>query len=333
MTRQRRTAFTRLEALVVVALLGVLFALGVPLVLRARLAAKRQQSENNLRQLAEATIRYAENDKRQLLPLGWDEKHFSTVAKLLPYLGEKDLYKTIDFSRSIDDPKNEAARRTRLEVVLSPLDDEPVLGKDPTKVLAPTSYLFNGLAFPRGYSRRYPSSFINGTSSTVFVAETLRGDGRPRAVDVRRQHIVLSEHKARKYPAEKREEMGVAEFKSDVNVAADRCSSWMDGRMLQGTFISGRATPGIVDLRPDGRPEPPAWVHSGKRYPNDERPDVVVQFSDQLDGLAAPRSLTSIILVGMGDGSVRRIDVDKLPSEQWMRGTDVDWCEGISSEW
>src|SRR5262249_11256117 len=225
MTRQRRTAFTRLEALVVVALLGVLFALGVPLVLRARLAAKRQQSENNLRQLAEATIRYAENDKRQLLPLGCDEKHFSTVAKLLPYLGEKDLYKTIDFSRSIDDPKNEAARRTRLEVVLSPLDDEPVLGKDPTKVPAPTSYLFNGLAFPRGYSRRYPSSFINGTSSTVFVAETLRGDGRPRAVDVRRQHIVLSEHKARKYPAEKREEMGVAEFKSDVNVAADRCSS------------------------------------------------------------------------------------------------------------
>src|SRR5262245_17600179 len=208
MTGQRRSAFSRRDALVAVALVGLVLAVAIPLVLHVRLESKRKQSERNLQRLVLAARGYADHHKRQFLPPGCDNNNFSVVAKILPYLEAQDLHRKIDFTKPISDPANETARRTRLDVVLSPLDDQPPLGKDLTKAPAPTSYLFNGLAFPRGYPCRYPSSFIHGTSSTVFVAETLRGDGKPRAVDVRHQHIVLSEREARKYPAEKREEMG-----------------------------------------------------------------------------------------------------------------------------
>jgi type II secretory pathway pseudopilin PulG len=319
MTGQRRTGFGRLDALVVVVGLGLVLALAVPFVLRARLQARREQSANNLRRLIEATHAYSDNHKQQLLPPGCDDKHFSAVAKLLPYLGEKDLHKTIDFSRSIDDPVNEAARRTRLDVLLSPLDDQPAISKDPTKAPAPTNYLFNGLAFPYGHGLKFPGSFLNGTSQTVFITETLRGDGNAQAVDVNRQHIVLSERQARRYSREFRHEMGVAEFRDNRDVAADRCSSWMDGRMLQGTFISGAHSRS-------------KWLHAGQRCPNEPRPDVVVEIPGELDGLAAPRSLTDIVIVGLGDGSTRNLDVSKLLPDRWIKVTDPDWVDE-GSEW
>ena len=60
---------------------------------------------------------------------------------------------------------------------------------------------------------------------------------------------------------------------------ADRCASWMDGRFLQGTFTATRVA-------------------------NDPRPDVTCEGAGGLSGL---RSLTDVITVAMGDGSVRSI--------------------------
>lgn len=321
MTGQRQPAFSRRDALVAVALVGLVLAVTIPLVLHFRLESKRKQSERNLARLVLAARDYSDRQPRDgTLPPGCDNNNFSVVAKILPYLGEPDLYKQIDFSKSITDPANGTIRRTRLAVVLSPLDDQPLVARDPTKAPAPTSYLFNGFAFrTEKFPTRIPVSFLNGTSNTVFVVETLRGDGETRAVAVRRQHIVLSEREARKYEKDNRGEIGVAEFRASTHVAADRCSSWMDGRMLQGTFISGRHS---YDDR----------IHPGQRSPNDHRPDVVVEIPDQLDGLAAPRSLSDIVLVGMGDGSARRIDTSKLPPDRWIKATDPDWLDW-GAEW
>ena len=74
-----------------------------------------------------------------------------------------------------------------------------------------------------------------------------------------------------------KEDSGVADWKADKMIAADRCASWMDGRFLQGTF-------------------------TGTRVANDEKPDVNCE---GIGGLSGLRSLTETLSVGMADGSVR----------------------------
>src|SRR5205823_3739019 len=98
--------------------------------------------------------------------------------------------------------------------------------------------------------------------------------------------------------------MGVAEFKASAHVAADRCSSWMDGGMLQTTFL-----PGHGKNRKD--------VPEALRVLNDSRPDVVIATAKGLDGFAAPRGLTETINLAMGDGSVRHVKADSMSAAGW----------------
>src|SRR5262249_170296 len=79
---------------------------------------------------------------------------------------------------------------------------------------------------------------------TLLIAETLRGDGGKKAVDVRRQHVVLRKEALKNL----KEDAGAAEFKANKHIAGDRGGIWMDGRLLQGTFTSTRA---FNDVRPD----------------------------------------------------------------------------------
>jgi prepilin-type processing-associated H-X9-DG protein len=75
------------------------------------------------------------------------------------------------------------------------------------------------------------------------------------------------------------DDSGVQEFKDNKNIAGDRCSSWIDGRFLQGTFNGTRAT-------------------------NDLKPDVSC---DGIGGIASLRSLYAggVLNVALCDGSVR----------------------------
>jgi type II secretory pathway pseudopilin PulG len=271
MRRQERSAFTLFQLLIVIAILAILIGLLLPAVQKVREAAARTQSFNNLKQIALATINYADSNKG-VLPPGVDDKHFSTAAYILPYLEQNNLFQTIDFKKSIDDKANANARMAQIKMFLSPRDGIPSVKAE----WGATNYLFNDQVFvPIAQQMRFPASITDGTSNTVLDGETLKGDGQTKALDVRRQHVLLKKEDLKNTGAN----TGVKYFKDGKNIVGDRCGSWMDGRFLQGTF-------------------------NGRLLLNDERPDVSC---GGVSGVSALRSFDRITCVGMLDGSVRSV--------------------------
>src|ERR1700720_4404046 len=106
MNPKRRRAFTLIELLLVVAIIGVLIALLLPAVQAAREAARRTTCLNHLKQVGLATAHYEASHR--IFPPGarWgfhepdSEKkmHGSILVFLLPYLEEQPLYDNFDFT-------------------------------------------------------------------------------------------------------------------------------------------------------------------------------------------------------------------------------------------
>ncbi len=116
----RRQALSLFELLVILALLGLLFALMLPAIAKARQAAGRAQSSNNLKQLGLAAHNY--HDTYNFLPPGNDDNNFSAAAKLLPYIEQASVYKQLDLKKSVTDDANKVARALVIQTFLSPND-------------------------------------------------------------------------------------------------------------------------------------------------------------------------------------------------------------------
>jgi prepilin-type processing-associated H-X9-DG protein len=285
-TRNRR-AFTLFQLLLILALLAILFALLLPAIAKARIAAVRAQSQNNLKQLGLACHNY--HDAFGLLPPGNDDNNFSAAAHLLPFIEQQNLFQQIDFKKSVDDKDNAAVRKTVIKVFLNPRDNVPAPNAD----YAPTNYLFcagNQPALADNNGMLYQNSKVkltdvpDGLSNTMMAGETLKGDGGVKAMTVKRQHVLLKKEDLK----DLKDEAGVKEWEKDKNVAADRGASWMDGRFLQGTF-------------------------TGTRSLNDDKPDVNCGGAGGLSGL---RSEDDSVNVLFGDGSVRAVGM-KVKLEVW----------------
>jgi prepilin-type N-terminal cleavage/methylation domain-containing protein/prepilin-type processing-associated H-X9-DG protein len=276
---KKRPGFSLFELLTVLALLGLLFALLLPAVQKVRQAAARVQSANNLKQHALACHNY--HDTYGSFPPGVDSNGFSAVAHLLPFIEQNNLFQQIDFNKPMTDSANAATAGVTLKICLNPVDPVPNVRKD----RGATNYLFSAGTKPSLEDNDgvfFQNSKINfakitdGTSNTFMIAETLKGDGGTKAVDMRRQYVLLKDKDALK---ELKDESGVQEWKDNKNIAGDRCASWMDGRFLQGTF-------------------------TGTRSINDERPDVSCDYAGGLSGL---RTLTDGVNVAFCDGSVHYV--------------------------
>jgi hypothetical protein len=288
MRAHQRTAFSLFQLLVVLALLAVFLGLFFPAIVKIRAAAKRAESVNNLKQLALAC--HNRHDAFGSFPPGCDANHFSAGAYLLPFVEQDNLFNQIDFKKSIDDKANAAVRKTIVRVFVSPND----LQKNVFEGYAPTNYLFSagskaGLADNDGVfyqdSKTKLPEIADGTSNTIMIGETLKGDGGTKAVDVRRQHVKLDE-KALK---DLKDDSGVQDWKDNKNIAGNRCASWMDGRFLQGTFTA-------------------------TRMPNDVKPDVDCGGAGGLSGL---RSMQEHINTAFCDGSVRSMQINKIKMDTW----------------
>jgi prepilin-type N-terminal cleavage/methylation domain-containing protein/prepilin-type processing-associated H-X9-DG protein len=132
-------AFTLVELLVTIAIIGILIALLLPAVQQAREAARRMQCANHLKQIALAAHGYT--DVHGLLPPSgivaektatyaghrypvFDQqsgKMFSWAMLLLPFLEETNLYNQFDQSRTVLDQPNEPQQNT-VPVYLCPSD-------------------------------------------------------------------------------------------------------------------------------------------------------------------------------------------------------------------
>jgi prepilin-type N-terminal cleavage/methylation domain-containing protein len=110
-----RRAFTLIEILVVIAIIGMLIALLLPAVQAAREAARRNQCANCLMQIGIAAKNYEQNFG--LLPSGTVNEsvpirnvplgnHMGWIPRLLPFLEQNALYSTINFDKGVYDPEN-----------------------------------------------------------------------------------------------------------------------------------------------------------------------------------------------------------------------------------
>jgi type II secretory pathway pseudopilin PulG len=295
MRRLPRRGLTLFQLLVVLALLAILLGLLLPAVAKVRMAASRTQSVNNLKQLVLALHNY--NDTYGLLPPGVDDNHFSAASKLLPFIEQQNLFNQIDFKKSADDKANAEIRKIIVKTFLSPND--PVLKA--SDEWGSTNYLFNDKVFFLNSKSRIPASFPDGTSNTIVIGETLKGDGGTKPVTVQRQHVLLDKDALKGI----KPDAGVQDWKDGKHIVGDRCASWMDGRFLQGTF-------------------------NGALKLNDERPDVSCA---GLGGVSTLRSLDNTIIVGLGDGSVRTLDARKLSFKTWTFAMDPADGNPLGPDW
>ncbi len=115
----RRSGFTLVELLVVIAIIAVLIALLLPAVQQAREAARRTQCRSNLKQIGLALHNY--HDTSNMQPPGWigvtggqpdvnGINGWGWAAKLLPQLDQAPLYGSLNFLVKVGDPANAAGR-------------------------------------------------------------------------------------------------------------------------------------------------------------------------------------------------------------------------------
>jgi len=202
----RRSGFTLIEALVVVAILGILASMLLPAVQAARESARRAQCANNLKQIGIALHQYHANHasfpqefndlKRSGYPgpPAFSFHMTSALARLLPYLDQHPLFTSVNFEIEVwpeaippPQPPNRTAYETTLEVFLCPSDGSPFppahgnnyrgnFGVGPAfNQTAESPDSGNGFfTFPQILRA---SSFPDGLSHTAAFSERLRGTG------------------------------------------------------------------------------------------------------------------------------------------------------------
>jgi type II secretory pathway pseudopilin PulG len=197
----RRSAFTILELLVVVGIMGMLMAIILPAVGSAREAARRTQCISQMRQIGIALHSYHEISG--CLPPGcqWEwtrQSAYGWNVPLLPFLEQSATYQRLDRNRSLFDPVNEGSREAPMGLLVCPSDiadstfmfyhdDSTATPGAPLFRVSTASYVgvFGSVepdedpdplnvpgdgAFIDGRSLRF-ADFQRGLSNTLFVGE------------------------------------------------------------------------------------------------------------------------------------------------------------------
>ncbi len=107
MVADNRRAFTIVELLVVITIIGILIALLLPAVQAAREAARRMQCANNMKQIGLAMHNHVTAfGKLPSAGLGWNDdltgwRGFSALVQLVPYVEKENVASQIDYQARI----------------------------------------------------------------------------------------------------------------------------------------------------------------------------------------------------------------------------------------
>lgn len=130
---RKRRAFTLVEMLVVVAVIGILVAMLVPAVQSAREAGRRTSCQNNMRQIA-LGLKLYEDDRGVYPPVRAprdcpvdDSCHpkWGVLVWILPYLDASNAYDSLDLSLNWNDPVNEPITEVDLSWLICPSFPKP----------------------------------------------------------------------------------------------------------------------------------------------------------------------------------------------------------------
>ncbi len=209
----RRGAFSLLELLVALVVIGVLISLMLPAVVSSRESARRVQCLNQMRQLAVACHSFHDNKRslpqqNYLIATGGSVETGTTSvwAQLLPYLDQPALYERLDFNEdgtglTREPPTsrfNSGLLEQSIPLLMCPTDFyrrgatsyRVCLGTAP----GPPHRERSGVFFSLGQARRRATfaMVVDGLSNTAMIAERSLGDGNPNAFSVPRDVVFVT---------------------------------------------------------------------------------------------------------------------------------------------
>jgi prepilin-type N-terminal cleavage/methylation domain-containing protein len=151
-------AFTLVELLVVLAVIGVLAALLLPAVQAARAAARRLCCMNHLRQIGLAIHNY-ENAQKSLPPSYSTQPNHNILTLLLPFSEQMQTFAKVDFTKHWSNQANYDAVRNTIPMFLCPATPD----RSPREA--------DGRAI-------YPADYATGAMIDPAVRNTLVRDGQ-----------------------------------------------------------------------------------------------------------------------------------------------------------
>lgn len=177
--RSNRNAFTLIELLATIGIIGILVALLLPAVQAARESARRTQCASHLRQIGLGLLQY--HNVRRSLPSSVADRNGGSpwlhtwLVMILPHVEQASLYEAYDFHAAYNSAANRSVVERRVSLYLCPsAGDEEVEGEG----FAPGNYAANsgsepgkndGVMFPLSSIRLADVS--DGTSTTLLAGE------------------------------------------------------------------------------------------------------------------------------------------------------------------